>query len=294
VRLQLANPAVANTPVALESMPLAADEASKLASLRAALKLTPGSAAALFCTDACLCRFLRARAWSVEKAAAMIEASLAWRKTSGVEALRYASAAQAECATGKMTRFSTRDRAGRRVLLMRPRLENTKVASGQIASLTWNVEAVVRSMGPDTTPRGAGVSLAAEQMTLVIDFRDYSVWNAPPAATSKATLSILQNHYPERLGSAILLNPPTLFYALWAILGPFVDPKTKAKVHFIDTTSQPGKALLAEHFDLAALHTSLGGSGTSPSSLGYLPWDATAYDAWAIAEEDAWLAANAR
>jgi len=223
----------------------------------------------------------------VGKAKKMLEATLKWRADSGVERITYGQVA-AEAATGKMTRLKIRDRTGRPVLLMRPRFENTKLADGQIRFLSWNMLALTRCM-VDDFPRGQGADLAAEQLTLVIDFKGYSVWNAPPTKTSMETLSILQNHFPERLGSAVLLNPPRLFSVLWAMIGPFLDARTVAKIHFIDLSAPKGKEELAKSFDPALLHTSLGGSCETPAAAGYLPWDAAEYDAWAAAEEAAYL-----
>jgi hypothetical protein len=56
-------------------------------------------------------------------------------------------------------------------------------------------------------------------MTWLVDFDGYSVWNAPPVSTSLATLSILQNHYPERLGAAVCYHAPRLFSGTWAVSG---------------------------------------------------------------------------
>lgn len=137
----------------------------------------------------------------------------------------------------------------------------------------------------DAYPRGSGVDLSAEQICLLVDFTGYSVFNAPPSKTTMETLHILQHHYPERLGSAVVFAPPTLFSVLWALVGPFLDARTVAKIHFVDPTKEAGRALHASLFDLAHLHTSMGGSCTEPDAGGYLPWDTAAYDAWVQEEE---------
>lgn len=58
--------------------------------------------------------------------------------------------------------------------------------------LAWNLEASVRSMQPGHHPRGGAADLAPEQHTVVIDFTDYSLFNAPPRSTTLETLNILQ------------------------------------------------------------------------------------------------------
>jgi hypothetical protein len=125
--------------------------------LREALRLDalpPASPAARYCTDACLCRYLRARAWDVAKATKMLDASLHWRSAVAIEALRFQEVAP-EAATGKMQRLDCADRAGRPVLLMRPGCENTSVAAGQLRFLQWTMEDMARHHA-----RAGGSSLA--------------------------------------------------------------------------------------------------------------------------------------
>lgn len=45
-------------------------------------------------------------------------------------------------------------------------------------------------------------------------------------------LHILQSHYPERLGLALIINVPFLVNAFFKVIMPFVDPITRNKVKF--------------------------------------------------------------
>lgn len=45
----------------------------------------------LYCTDACLRRYLEARNWNVDKAKKMLEGTLAWRSTYKPEEIRWVS-----------------------------------------------------------------------------------------------------------------------------------------------------------------------------------------------------------
>jgi polyribonucleotide 5'-hydroxyl-kinase len=104
------------------------------------------------------------------------------------------------------------------------------------------------------------------------------VFNAPPMKTSMETLSIMQNQYPERLGCAILFAPPKLFTVFWAMVTPFLDARTTAKIHFVDAATAHGQAELRKLFDLSQLDSSLGGTASQP-------WDFQAWGAWVSASE---------
>ena len=137
-------------------------------------ELPADSPEARFCTDACLCRYLRARAWDVAKATKLLHGSLQWRASVDIEALRFQDVAP-EAETGKMLRLPFVDKKGRPILLMRPGNENTRVAEGQLRFLEWTMEDMVRAMasGRGGFPRGSGADLAPEQMTIMVDFAGY-------------------------------------------------------------------------------------------------------------------------
>lgn len=54
-------------------------------------------------------------------------------------------------------------------------------------------------------------------MTWLLDFEGYSMRNAPAIRTSLQVLHTLQNHYPERLGSAVCYHAPALFSMTWKV-----------------------------------------------------------------------------
>lgn len=49
---------------------------------------------------------------------------------------------------------------------------------------------------------------------------------------SRTVLNILQDHYPERMGVALIINVPFLVNAFFKLILPFVDPVTREKVKF--------------------------------------------------------------
>ena len=165
--------------------------------LREALRLDelpPDSPEARFCTDACLCRYLRARAWDVAKATKLLHGSLQWRASVAIDALCFKDVAP-EAVTGKMFRLPGVDKKGRPVLLMSPGKENTRDAAGQLRFLQWTMEDMVRApcrcgacrhadarfapqvramaSGRAGFPRGSKADLAPEQMTIMVDFAGY-------------------------------------------------------------------------------------------------------------------------
>lgn len=56
-----------------------------------------------------------------------------------------------------------------------------------------------------------------EEMMWFIDFKNWNMSKAISVKTTQETAHILQNHYPERLGIAILYNPPLIFETFWQV-----------------------------------------------------------------------------
>lgn len=55
-----------------------------------------------------------------------------------------------------------------------------------------------------------------EQMVWLIDFQGYKLSHVSVNVT-RETANVLQDRYPERLGLAILYNPPKFFESFWKV-----------------------------------------------------------------------------
>ncbi len=225
--------------------------------------------------DTLLLRYLRARNFDVKKASSMLEATLQWRLEFAVDELyegKWDDTLAKENETGKMYARGY-DNTGNVCLYMKPRFENTNNHDGNLKHLVYNMEraiccndndknssitesitSVFNSMTIDTTKSPEG------KITLLIDYEGFSLFNAPPFKTSKAVLGILQNHYPERLFRAYLLNPPMIFSGFWTMISPFIDPITKDKIRFVRGNKEKMIESLSKDISADVIENSIGGN----------------------------------
>lgn len=78
-------------------------------------------------------------------------------------------------------------------------VQNSDSIKGQIRYLVYCMENAILNLPADQ-----------EQMVWLIDFQGFSLSNISVKVT-RETAYVLQNQYPERLGLAILYNPPKFF-----------------------------------------------------------------------------------
>ncbi|KAI3825896.1 hypothetical protein L1987_07614 [Smallanthus sonchifolius] len=199
-----------------------------------------------YCSDASISRYLRARNWNVKKAVKMLEGSLTWRTNYKPEEILWEHVA-AEAETGKIYRSSYKDKNGRVVLVMRPSFQNSTSIRAQVKYLVYCMENAILNLPPDQ-----------EQMIWLIDFHGFSLSNISIKST-KETAYILQEQYPERLGLAILYNPPKFFEPFYKIVKPFLEPKTANKVKFVYSNDLNTKTIMENLFCMDELESAFGG-----------------------------------
>jgi polyribonucleotide 5'-hydroxyl-kinase len=99
-------------------------------------------------------------------------------------------------------------------------------------------------------------------MTWLLDYVGYTRSNQPPWKVSLSTLSIVQSHYPERLGRAVNFKPPLLFEIFWKAIRPFVDPVTKEKLIFLSgkMEAEEYSREMEKYFNLDDIDECMGGT----------------------------------
>ncbi|CAK7246118.1 MAG: Phosphatidylinositol transfer protein (PITP) [Sporothrix thermara] len=177
----------------------------------------------MWLTRECLLRFLRATKWHEKEAAKRLQETLAWRREYGVDGLT-ADHISPENETGKQVLLGY-DKQGRVCHYLRPSRQNTEASPRQVQHLVYMVERVI-----DIMPAGQ------ETLALLVNFKTTkkSGDNAPPPgiSTGREVLHILQTHYPERLGRALVINVPWVVWGFFKLITPFIDPLTREKLKF--------------------------------------------------------------
>lgn len=184
-------------------------------------------------TRECILRYLRATKWNVHEAIQRIEGTLAWRREFGIqyqddEKNKVTPELVApESLTGKQVVLGF-DNDARPCLYLKPGRQNTKTSHRQVQHLVYCLEKVI-----DFMPSGQ------DSLALLIDFKNHPEISAnvetskvPPLSVGREVLHILQTHYPERLGKALLTNIPFLGRAFLKLIYPFIDPLTREKLVF--------------------------------------------------------------
>ncbi|KAF7965251.1 hypothetical protein HWV62_44860, partial [Athelia sp. TMB] len=151
-----------------------------------------------------------------EKLWLRLEDTLKWRREFGVYDTLSAELVEPEAVTGKEILFGY-DKERRPGFYMIPSRQNTDEATRQVQFAVWMLERAVDLMGP-----------GVEKMDLLIDFAEKA--KNPSIGTARTVLNILQSHYPERLGLALILNIPWLITMFLKAMMPFVDPVTRLKI----------------------------------------------------------------
>lgn len=186
-----------------------------------------------WCNDMCLLRYLRARDYNVSKSEKMLEATLKWRRETAADTYTFEDVepiARTGCVY--MNGF---DKFGRPILMMRPYKQSTLKeevpTEVKFKHLRYWLEKAMRSMD---------ASKGVEKFCIFVDYKEYGR-KVMDTKTNVHVLHYMLNHLPERLGVAIFMDPPFLFWVGWKFISPFLNAVTLAKVKFVSSKVVDGK-----------------------------------------------------
>jgi hypothetical protein len=152
----------------------------------------------LWLTRECILRFLRATEWKEAESEKRLLATLVWRRDYGIgidEDLN-PDHISPEQETGKQFLLGY-DKEGRPCHYLNPGRQNTEPSPRQTQHLVFMVERAIELMPP-----------GQEKLALLINFKQSKSRSntAPGIGQGREVLNILQTHYPERLGRALIIN----------------------------------------------------------------------------------------
>lgn len=172
----------------------------------------------IWLTRDCLLRYLRATKWSLSNATTRLQNTLIWRREYGVEGFS-PSYISHENETGKQVQLGY-DINGRPCLYLNPAKQNTERSEKQIQHLVFMLERTIDIMPP-----------GVENLAMLCNMKQ-GPGKQPSAGQGRQVLGILQTHYPERLGRALVHNVPWVVWGFFKLINPFMDPLTKEKIKF--------------------------------------------------------------
>eukprot|EP00698_Gefionella_okellyi_P008547 TRINITY_DN2122_c0_g1_i2.p1 TRINITY_DN2122_c0_g1~~TRINITY_DN2122_c0_g1_i2.p1 ORF type:complete len:462 (-),score=107.02 TRINITY_DN2122_c0_g1_i2:941-2122(-) len=197
-----------------------------------------------------LLRYLRARSFKSTKSEKMIRASLQWRQESRIDDLTYDDIEYpARCGS---KRFTCMGKNGIPVIVVRPCDDPYDVSPDpQIKLFIYCIERCVNLLPASSDGK----------LYYLLDLKNWSMGDSRKVPFSKALemLHVLQDHYPERMGKAFVVDAPRWFSWFFKALGPFIAAETRQKLVFVNGEPAEKRKIFAPFVDMDKLPTVYGG-----------------------------------
>lgn len=164
-------------------------------------------------------RYMRAAKWNLDDAKKRIKSTMEWRREYKPDLIP-PDEVKIEAETGKII-LNGFDVDGRPIIYMRPGRENTNEIPRQLRHLVWWLERAKDMMPP-----------GQDTLVIIVDYKSTTMRTNPSISVARKVLTILQNHYVETLGRAIVVNLPLILNFFYKGISPFLDPVTRDKMRF--------------------------------------------------------------
>ncbi|KAK7464250.1 hypothetical protein VKT23_006416 [Stygiomarasmius scandens] len=164
-------------------------------------------------------RYMRAAKWKLPDGKKRIKGTLEWRREFKPELIK-PDEIKIEDEGGKIV-INGFDKDGRPIIYMRPGRQNTETSPRQLRHLVWCLERAKDLMPPNQS-----------SLVIIVDYKTTTLRTNPSISVASKVLTILQQHYVETLGRAIVTNLPFILNFFYKGISPFLDPVTRDKMRF--------------------------------------------------------------
>ncbi len=87
-----------------------------------------------------------------------------------------------------------------------------------------------------------------DSLVIIVDYKSTTLRTNPSISVASKVLTILQHHYVETLGRALVVNLPFILSFFYRGISPFLDPITRDKVR--NSTSAPTSPISSRFIDV--------------------------------------------
>lgn len=174
-------------------------------------------------TDTAILRFYRGRKQLEDKAYNALLSHIEWRQANNVDHIEDdLPKFEKELSAGKFL-VQGKNHHGYPIIFIfaRKHDKNNRDIEQMRMNIIYVLEQLIKVSRPDE-----------ERIVISFDLTGFS-YTCMDYEVVKLLINILQFNYPDILHHALIVNSPFLFSACWAIIRPWLDPVTAAKVLFV-------------------------------------------------------------
>lgn len=215
--------------------------------------------------DTYLLRFLRARKFDLVKTKEMWVNFINWRKENNVDEIaNYVFSEIDEVKQAWPHGYFRTDKKGRPIYIERTgllKLQQLFKCTTEERMIKYWIQSYERLTNQILPACAKARGEKVEQTLTIIDLKGSStkLMSKQVYDFVKLASNIGQNYYPEIMGKMFIINAPLLFSGVWAMMKPWIDEKTRAKIEIIGSKYE---AKIHEHIDIFSLPDFLGGKLT--------------------------------
>ena len=209
-------------------------------------------------------RFCRARNFNYDQIIEMLEKHLKWSADIHIDELGQIDMAKYEKLRELYVHgYYHTDKRGRPIYIEKTRemrIHDCFAAYSEEELVTYHIQSYERLINVIFPACSKAAGQRVEQTLTIMDLNGVNaikLYVGKTKAFIKLATDIAQDHYPEILGNMYIVNAGYLFSGLWALIKPFINPKTQKK---ISIESGSGKKKLLELVDEDKLPEFLGGT----------------------------------